>query len=242
MLPVTFVLTSCGRFDLLERTLTSFLETNDHPIARWIIIEDSGDDRVLAMKGRFRGLPLEIVVNRPQLGQLRSIDKAYAMVDTEFVFHCEDDWLFTRPILRESLTLLQAFPDVVTIFARGEEGAPRWQKTLPISSEQGVRYRPIDPAAHHRWGNFGFNPGLRRMSHYRLLPGGYAPLGNETAISQAYKFMGLRVVALPDGGVAHIGGNGRTAAPLKRGLRRRLMRWRRSISTRLAFYRWRLSR
>ena len=52
--PITFVLTSCRRFDLLERTLESFVATNDYPIQRYIIIEDSEDEGVLRMPLRLR--------------------------------------------------------------------------------------------------------------------------------------------------------------------------------------------
>ena len=40
---ITMVLTSCGRNDLLEKTLDSFFKYNTYPIERYIIIEDSAD-------------------------------------------------------------------------------------------------------------------------------------------------------------------------------------------------------
>src|SRR5271170_1236016 len=40
---VTVVVTSCGRQDLLERTMDSFLKYNRYPISKYIIVEDSGD-------------------------------------------------------------------------------------------------------------------------------------------------------------------------------------------------------
>jgi hypothetical protein len=39
---ITFVLTSCGRFDLLTDTIASFLAFNTAPIARYLVVEDSG--------------------------------------------------------------------------------------------------------------------------------------------------------------------------------------------------------
>jgi len=43
----------------------------------------------------------EVLVKNPverfklkNIGQIKSIDKAYSMVDTEYIFHCEDDWEF----------------------------------------------------------------------------------------------------------------------------------------------------
>lgn len=100
---ITFVLTSCGRFDLLAETMVTFLEHNTAPIARWIVVEDSGNDNVRTVLGGVDA-PLEFLVNDPPVGQIRSIDRAYALVDTPYVFHCEDDWRFFRAgFVEESL-------------------------------------------------------------------------------------------------------------------------------------------
>lgn len=238
---ITFVLTSCGRFDLLEETLASLVATNDYPIERYLIVEDSGDDAVLKMRERFPELDLEIHINRPHLGQMRSIDKAYAMVATPFVFHCEDDWRFTRRgIVAESVAVLEAFPDVVMVWPRGDgagsaEQGPEWLRRTPVSTHAGISYRAIDPAAHHRWGTFTFNPGLRRMADYRLLPGGYTATGGEGATSLAYKRLGFRMVLLEEGGVSHIG-KGRST--LEQPSRNPLKRLGRSINTRLSHFLW----
>lgn len=44
---VTLVITSCGRFDLLKRTLDSFFEKNTYPIKKIIITEDSTEGKKL---------------------------------------------------------------------------------------------------------------------------------------------------------------------------------------------------
>lgn len=236
--PITFVLTSCGRFDLLELTLASFFETNTYPIHRYIIVEDSGDANVLALRERFPDIPLEIHINQPPLGQMRSIDKAYAMVDTEYVFHCEDDWLFTKPgVVEQSLALLEAFPNVSMVLPRSPKEVG-FMASLPVETVSGVRYRPIDPRVHHHWGGLSLNPGLRRMSHYRLAPS-FAKLGSESAASAAYKRMGLRMVMLEDGGVVD-NGHGKSARRRRRQhpLPRTLLRLRRSLMSRLLHNIW----
>jgi hypothetical protein len=43
---ITLVVTSCGRFDLLRRTLASFDRYNDTPLREVFITEDSGDEAV----------------------------------------------------------------------------------------------------------------------------------------------------------------------------------------------------
>jgi len=44
---VSLVITSCGRFDLLERTLDSFFKYNTYPIKEVIITEDSTEGKKL---------------------------------------------------------------------------------------------------------------------------------------------------------------------------------------------------
>ena len=50
---VSLVITSCGRFDLLERTLDSFFEYNTYPIKKVIITEDSTEGKKLEKKKQY---------------------------------------------------------------------------------------------------------------------------------------------------------------------------------------------
>jgi len=94
---VTLVVASCGRFDLLSRTLASFDRYNDTPLRKVFVTEDSGDDAVRNSLPDHWQAHTTIFVNRLRLGQLASIDLAYGEVKTPWVFHCEGDWAFFRP-------------------------------------------------------------------------------------------------------------------------------------------------
>ncbi len=89
------MLTSCGRFDLLAECLSSFLTHNDAYVSRYIVIEDSGDTTIAERVRKF-DLPIEVLINDPPQGQIASIDRAYTSITTPYIFHCEDDWRFTR--------------------------------------------------------------------------------------------------------------------------------------------------
>jgi hypothetical protein len=215
MAGVTVVLTSCARFDLLRETLASFQKHNDYPLARFLLIEDSGDAAVFDVTEEFPQLDIEVVLNIPSLGQHASIDRAYSMVDTDYIFHCEDDWLFLRKgIIADSVALMDADPSIALVWARGDEGAPQWIKKTPRTVQSSVLVRPIDPRAHHLWGNFTFNPGLRRLSHYKMMPGGYA-VNAEGRTSIFLKRHGYRMVILAETGVGHIGGGERSTGSPK---------------------------
>ena len=92
MSEVSIVITSCGRPDLLERTIGSFLKYNpETPIAQWIISEDSGipdiNKDIVAKYPTFTWIHA-----RERRGQIKSIDEAYSHVKTPYVFHLEEDW------------------------------------------------------------------------------------------------------------------------------------------------------
>lgn len=208
---VTVVLTSCGRPDLLRRTLDSFFEFNDYPLQRFILMEDSESPAVPAMIRAQYADRVELVVNRPRLGQIRSIDRAYQMVSTRYVFHCEDDWLFyRRGFIRESVEVLLENPHVHQVHLRDlwdNNGHPPERTRLRTAS--GVSFRLM--ARNFRapndfiWHGFSFNPGLRRLAEYLAL-GPYEQLGHEEHIDGVYDRRGLRAAILEDGAVEHIGG------------------------------------
>ena len=253
MADVTVVLTSCARFDLLHKTLASFQQHNDYPLARFLLIEDSGDAAVFDVTQEFPQLDIEVVLNIPSLGQHASIDRAYSMVDTEYIFHCEDDWLFLRKgIIADSVALMDNDQSIALVWARGDEGAPQWVKKSPRTVQSGVLVRPIDPKAHHLWGNFTFNPGLRRLSHYKMMPGGYA-VNAEGRTSIFLKRRGYRMVILAETGVGHIGGGERSTGSPKASIEqqtnagsgaklfKKLKRLPRSLKLRASHFVWLLS-
>jgi hypothetical protein len=196
---ITFVLTSCGRFDLLEETLSSFFAQNTAPIARYLLIEDSGHDDVRKVAASFP-FPIELIINWPSLGQIASIDKAYATVTTPYVFHCEDDWRFFRPgFVEDSLALLQRDNSISVVCCRRLDQKKKLAKVLdsPVNEIGGVTYRKVDPWRNRFWHGYTFNPGLRRMSDYRML-GSFKQWGDEKDASLFFKRKKMVVAYLAD--------------------------------------------
>lgn len=234
-----FVLTSCGRFDLLDATLASFVAHAEIPPTQVIISEDSGDADVRDVVTRH--FPqAEIFVNQPRLGQIRSIDQAYASVATEWVFHCEDDWEFYRPgFIGESMKLLQSFSDVSMVGLRPRsEHNPRMRE-MPVTVHEGVRFHHFDPTRHPEYFSYSFNPGLRRLSDYRAI-GPFADIGPEEHVSYAFKKAGFHIANLEEPAVRHIGDGRHVDSPGSRRPTTTLGRWQRSLEKRiLRFNRWR---
>ncbi|MFZ2029519.1 MAG: glycosyltransferase family A protein [Vitreimonas sp.] len=234
------VVTSCGRFDLLRRTLQSLRDTLDMAPATWVVIEDSGDDSVRDII-KALGIDAQIIVNKPQIGQMRSIDKAYAEIKTPYAFHCEDDWEFYRSgFIAESFTLLEARPDYSVICLRPRAEENKLVREMPTKTVAGVQIYELDPRLHPEYFSYAFNPGLRRMSDYRRL-GPFVPLGHEPDVSYAFKKAGFRIANIENAAVRHIGNERHVHDPtqpkrarsgwerLKRSVSKRLKRLRRAL-------------
>jgi hypothetical protein len=202
MSDVTLVVTSCGRPDLLERTLKSFLAVNTYPLAQIIIIEDGP-----ANPPAFPVPDLTYLANEVRIGQVNSIDRAYSCVQTPYVLHWEDDWeTYRGGFIEQSLEILERYPEILQVWIRAHDDTnshpivnlPKFNvPTMSIDSE---------------WHGFSWNPGLRRMSDYKRL-GGYSQFrhrnsfGSEIAISKKYRSLGYYAAILPEpaGYIRHIG-------------------------------------
>ena len=226
---VTFCLTSCGRVDELEKTIDSFLKFNDYPIKDWFIIEDSGDttvwSQIVSLNNNKWNKRFKLIFNSSNIGQNASIDKMYAKVETEYIFHCEEDWQFYRGgFIEDSLKVLETQPKVLQVWIR-----PKSDRILnPIEKRKftlpgGVTVRRVLPVSFRIKGDqivkdymgFSWNPGLRRKSDWEIEPikGNFTILKHEHIIDLVYKKLGYMVVSLSeddeDGYVKHIGWNNR---------------------------------
>jgi len=173
MKEVTVVLTACNRADLLEQTLDSFFEMNTYPIKRFIIIDDGmnfGCNDFVKEKYKF---PIELIYNNPKLFQIKSIDAAYSIVDTEYIFHMEEDWLFLKSgFIEDSLTVLEADPNILQVWLRGIDDTtlphPWYPDVYEVDGRQLVMNQQVG-----MWGGISFNPGLNRLSDWKSFPEGY---------------------------------------------------------------------
>ena len=197
------VLTSCGRFNLLRRTVESFFRFADVRPEQFVVVEDSGDEKVRDALADI-DYPFEIIVNHPSVGQDKAIDIGYERVRAPFVFHCEDDWLFFRTgFIRESHVLLQKFPKVSAVMLRGRDTHHK---------NHAAKYEELDGIMFFRsringdqiTDGINYNPGLRRMKDYwRIAP--TADIGNEGAVNEIFKRLGFCTAYLEIPATLHLG-------------------------------------
>ncbi|MEM6272770.1 MAG: glycosyltransferase [Bacteroidota bacterium] len=200
---ITLAVTSCGRFDLLRHTLDSFLRHNTYPIARKIIIEDSGVPDTCRQIFDTYDEEFEVIFNFPKLGHIHSLDRLYGTIETPYIFHCEDDWEFTQPgFIEKSLEVLRRRPEVVMVTLRALHDTMGHPVEEPVYDDL---YRLVTPDHLGVWSGFSLNPGLRRLSDYHLVAP-YAQHGlSEADIAAEYKRRGFRGAILLERYVVHIG-------------------------------------
>lgn len=223
---ITFVLTSCGRLDLLEKTLDSFFKYNTYPIERYIITEDSADqnifDQCLELNKKYDN-KLEFIFNKEKLGQTKSIDLAYSTITTPYIFHLEDDWEFYKSnFIEDSISLLEARPDILQAWIRPKSDGIINKIADKVFIQDNISYRKVLPASFYtgrildnnqkevvyNYNGFSFNPGVKRLSEYKLI-GQYQNYPQEHLIDYFYRDLGYIVISLSqndtDGYVKHIG-------------------------------------
>jgi GT2 family glycosyltransferase len=221
---ITLVMTSCGRLNLLQRTLRSFLKFNTYPIAKGIIIEDSGRLDLNASLDIEFPFPVTIIQNQTNLGQIKSIDIAYSHVKTSYIFHCEDDWEFFKGgFIEASLDILKQDPKVICVWLRAYNDTMGHKiERLPHG-----RYDYMALNFDRFWHGFTFNPGLRPtrdcmrlhpFSDLEVLVKKKPMAIGEADLSGYYKMLGYRAAITDDeaGYVRHIGHQNHIDLPWER--------------------------
>jgi GT2 family glycosyltransferase len=220
MKTVSIVITTCGRTDLLEKTVHSFFNYNSYPIQKVIIVEDSGTPQDFSKIKSLIPCDLEIIENEVNIGQIASIDKAYSKVETDYIFHCEEDWeFFNSGFIEKSFEILDTDPKIFTVWLRSHTDT----KNHAIIKEEQFKldndYYYLMNQYHKKvWCGFTFNPGLRRTSDcmifhpynnldVKVVKNGLSIMG-EMDMSIYYQELGFRgaITSKEEGYVRHIGG------------------------------------
>lgn len=214
---VTVVITCCGRIDLLKKTLHSFFIFNTYPIKKIIITEDANNEAVYsAIPEEYKDFFI-VLINKKQLGQIASIDKAYALVETTYIFHCEEDWEFYRKgFIEDSRAILDENRKIYQVWLRSyyhdiQKDYPFHTLGEAFSYDNVSAYRLL--SSNPKWQGFSFNPGLRRLADYKAILGGYSAFLDESkrsllvesALSKYMKDHAMFSVVLENDAVAHIG-------------------------------------
>lgn len=202
---VSLVITSCARMDLLEKTLESFHKSNSYQLSQVIVTEDSpyGEKAQKLLDQYDWGCPVHLIANGERIGQLASIDKAYAANTSEYVFHCEDDWEFSRSgFIEDSLGVLKTDANIFCVWLRDRSEFPDKLFSGEIyksNAGEDVGEVVVNEIC-------SFNPSLRRAADFPK----YLPLVQfvdeiEMGISKVLEDAGMYSVLLNNTATSHIG-------------------------------------
>lgn len=202
---VTLVLTSCNRLDLLQTTIESIPKKTLDKIPKKILVDDSADLACFEEleKQRNSGYLQDwtILYNYEKLGQAGSIDRAYAEVATDYVFHCEDDWYFTDgEFIDRAIPILVKYDNVLQVTFR--EGEPH--KAADKIYEEGTDHAfKVWIPGWEGYPGFTYNPNIFRFSAYEKVK----PIKgkSERDVGFTYVAMDYHTVVLEKRSVRHIG-------------------------------------
>lgn len=204
---VSVTMTTCGRLDLLKRTIDSFHETNSYPIDEFIIVND--DPESSHILNELYGDKYTIINNDINYGQTKSLDIVFNSCVNEYIFHLEDDWFFdlSNDYIQDSITILKGNENIHQVWVRHEYDNPH--KTIGnVIITDGVRYRLVDPNFNNSWNGYSWNPGLRRKSdHIKMFPNGISAFKDELACAIHTKNFNYKTVLLDKTCCYHIGYN-----------------------------------
>lgn len=216
---IGLVITSCGRLDLLERTIYSLEKNNTYQFTIKVLVDDSHSELIYNQLEELYGENTEhdfIVLGNYRdkkkdkiVGQFYSIDRGYELVESagcDYVFHCEDDWEFMNgDFMIKSICVLDLSIKLFSVNLRGPKnvnGHPAVEYYFP---ETGNAYDfKLLKKDHKGWDGFSLNPGLRRIKDYKLCAP-YTKFKAEYEISDAYKKHDFDYAVLNNPYVKHIG-------------------------------------
>ena len=220
---MTFVLTSCGRPKLLNQTLETFFKHNRFKFKKMYLVEDSLNDDVYCEIREKWGKKINLIFNQRKKGQIKSIIDTYKMINTPYIFHCEDDLIYTRPnFIEESLKILNSDKKIIQVWLESQESASRlevFSYSEPKTIDN-LKFSRVFCKDGWEWGYFSFRPGVKRLSDYNLI-GGYGDFKNELDISVKYKKLGFYTVIIDKPAIIDIGDDFHVDDPTRKWPRRR---------------------
>lgn len=201
---VTLCLTIGKRPNELRESLGSLLSKLD--FKKIIAINDFGDDETNQV---FKELcPTgELISLGYNLGHHKAIDLMYSKIQTPYIFHSEDDWLFDAlPNFNQLIELLESHQKIVSVCFRKISDfsfSDDELNKIEYINLNGIDIADLTPL-HDQWYGYSFNPHLIKKSVYDEL----APFDNykkERHLSRIFRGQGRYVVFFKQGYCHHIG-------------------------------------
>lgn len=171
---VTVTITSCGRFDLLQKTIESLFRTADAYLNVKIYDDSANEDQQRQITDAY-GKRFDLYLGEERRGQAFGLDFLYSRVTTPWLFHCEDDWEFIRTgYLQESAKVLNGDLSIMIVGLAIMDVYFSLGAAVNLHEVQGVRVydQPkwrIDER-HGWWHGWVGSPNLKRTADVSKFP------------------------------------------------------------------------
>ncbi len=209
------IITSYKRWDLLRRTLNTFIKYCDFD-CNIIVYEDYGLDNMKPLeKEEFDFLSeaypnVIFVAGHERLGQVKALDILMSLVKSKYYLKLEDDWdCVKRGYLEEATKIMDNNTDCICVWLRGI--AKDDINSHPIKEENGL----IKFETEYAWRGFSWGASLHRLSDYEAIKP-YSnhtfffprkPFLSEKAIGELYYRKGFFAATLKEQYFVHTGGD-----------------------------------
>jgi hypothetical protein len=161
--------------------MRSFMQTcqDKDLIKRWILVDDgSRKEDIDWMKRKYPFF--EVYTNKPKKGQPVSLNKIISLVETEWFFHCEDDWMFLKPrkFIRKLFDIANDDSRIKNIILTRKTGnvITRNNITYNLHKYDPVMEPPLAEVYSKRileedcnWFGYSWNPGLHHIPTLKLV-------------------------------------------------------------------------
>ena len=169
---VTLFITSCGRPELLKKTLDSFVKFNTYPITEVILCEDSGINGIVDFVKNILPYPIIFCYNEIRIGQMKTIEKYTQLIKTPYVFHLEDDYeFFDSGFIELSFRILDLDPRISQVLLEDEQHSyPKVEINNPLCYKV-MTNNPGEITANNGDGPltvFSWRPSLKRFEIQKL--------------------------------------------------------------------------
>ena len=214
---LTVIFFSCRRLKLLYQSVKAFLDSNTYPFVDFIIVNDSGDEKIWDELERM--IPkATFVFNDKNVGLMQSIDNGYAKVKTDYVVHFEDDWCCNgkKGFIEQAMEIMRVDSNIEEVWFADYNNHPLEDRIYragnvgyKLASENYQKgQNEINDFA---WHGFTTACALKRLSDYKKV-GPYASIPwqgtiwhREQAIGERYHALGYRTACLLEDYVFNIG-------------------------------------
>jgi hypothetical protein len=210
---ITATITSCGRSDLLERTINSLLNTAEMKMNIKIYDDSANSDQQNRMAKLYEGR-FDLYLSDERMGQAFALDYLYSKVKTPWLFHCEDDWEFIDSgYFSSSMKILTEDPSIIIVGLAlrseyfGVGAATNFHEVAGVPVYDHPRWR-IDEN-HGWWNGWVGSPNLKRTKDTIRFGKFSSVLNEEEWDRKVFSNNGVRSVWLTKPCVRHIG-DGRT--------------------------------